>query len=203
MTATNVAGTSAISPSSSAVTPATVPDRPEGVTALRGNKFATVNWSESAANGSPVLTYTVTASNGKSLVVKGNLRTLKFTGLSNGTKYTFKVKATNSVGSSPTSLTTAPVTPADKPSQVAKPTAKAGNTTAVVTWKAPANNGAAITGYTITSAPGGTTTTVQGNVQSTTITGLTSGTTYTFTVKAINDVGTGVASVKTVSVTIL
>lgn len=78
---------------------------------------------------------------------------------------------------------TPPIAPPGAPTGV---TATAGNAQATVTWTAPASaGGAPITGYRITSSPGGITATV-GNVTSGTITGLTNGTAYTFTVAATN-----------------
>ena len=72
-------------------------------------------------------------------------------------------------------------------------TATAGNAQATVSFTAPASNGgSAITGYTVTSNPGGIT--AQGSVSPITVTGLTNGTAYTFTVTATNAVGTGPAS---------
>lgn len=66
-------------------------------------------------------------------------------------------------------------------------TATAGILSANVSWTAPAfNGGSAITGYTVTSSPGGLTSTVGGSTLSTTVSGLTAGTAYTFTVVAIN-----------------
>ena len=71
--------------------------------------------------------------------------------------------------------------------------ATAGDAQATVAFTAPASNGgAAITSYTVTSDPGGITAT--GTASPITITGLTNGTSYTFTVTATNDVGTGPAS---------
>ena len=64
---------------------------------------------------------------------------------------------------------------------------------AIVSFGAPANNGGAeITGYTVTSSPGGITATGTGSpiIAS----GLTNGTSYTFTVTATNSIGTGAAS---------
>jgi hypothetical protein len=71
-------------------------------------------------------------------------------------------------------------------------TATAGNAAALVSWSAPAQ-GAPITGYTVTSSPGGFTCTTTG-ATSCIVSGLTNGQTYTFTVTATNNVGTGPAS---------
>ena len=83
-------------------------------------------------------------------------------------------------------------------------TATAGNASATVTWSAPASNGGSpITGYSITPYIGATaqTAVTVGNVLTYDVTGLTNGTTYTFTVAAINAVGTGAASAASNSVT--
>lgn len=79
-------------------------------------------------------------------------------------------------------------------------TATAGNTQASVAFTAPTSNGGAtITGYTVTSSPGGITGT--GNASPITVTGLSNGTAYTFTVTATNSVGTGAASAPSNAVT--
>lgn len=79
-------------------------------------------------------------------------------------------------------------------------TATAGNTQTSVTFSAPGSNGgAAITGYTVTSNPGGITGTGAGSPI--TVTGLTNGTAYTFSVTATNSAGTGSASAASNSVT--
>jgi hypothetical protein len=79
-------------------------------------------------------------------------------------------------------------------------TATAGNASASVAFTAPASNGgAAITGYTVTSNPGGLTAT--GASSPVTVPGLTNGTAYTFTVVAVNSVGTGAASAASNAVT--
>jgi hypothetical protein len=80
--------------------------------------------------------------------------------------------------------------------------ATAGDTKATVTWTAPTSNGgSAITGYTVTSTPGGKTATVTGTTMTATVTGLTNGTACTFTVTATNTGGTGAASAKSNTVT--
>ena len=78
--------------------------------------------------------------------------------------------------------------------------ATAGNAFASVAFVAPANNGgSAITGYTVTSNPGGIT--VSGGSSPINVTGLTNNTAYTFTVVATNAVGNSVASAASTAVT--
>jgi len=90
--------------------------------------------------------------------------------------------------------------PAVVPSAPGIGAASRGHASATVAFTAPSNNGgAAITSYTVTSSPGGITST--GNSSPITITGLTAGTPYTFTVTATNSAGTGAASVASNSVT--
>jgi len=79
-------------------------------------------------------------------------------------------------------------------------TASAGNGSASVTFTAPSNiGGSAITGYIITSSPGGFTGT--GSSSPITVSGLSNGTAYTFTVAAINAFGTGRSSTASNSAT--
>ncbi|QXW19640.1 autotransporter domain-containing protein [Comamonas aquatica] len=79
-------------------------------------------------------------------------------------------------------------------------TATAGDRQASVSFTAPASNGgASITGYTVTSSPGGFT--GSGSSSPIAVTGLTNGTAYTFTVTTTNSAGTGAASAASNSVT--
>ncbi len=78
-------------------------------------------------------------------------------------------------------------------------TAVTGNARATVNFTAPVSNGgSAITSYTATSSPGNFTTT--GSASPLIVLGLTNGTAYTFTVKATNAIGTGVASANSNSI---
>ncbi|WP_180336097.1 putative Ig domain-containing protein [Pleomorphomonas diazotrophica] len=79
-------------------------------------------------------------------------------------------------------------------------TATAGDGEVTVSFTAPASSGgAAITGYTVTSDPGGITAT--GSSSPITVSGLTNGVAYSFTVTATNSVGTGAASAPSNAVT--
>jgi VCBS repeat-containing protein len=73
------------------------------------------------------------------------------------------------------------------------------NNSASISFTPPANNGAPITSYTVTSSPGNFTATGSGS--SILVAGLTNGTSYTFTVKATNSLGTSSASSASVAVT--
>lgn len=66
-----------------------------------------------------------------------------------------------------------------------------GEASATVSWRAPDDNGGSpITGYELTSAPGGFTAQTEG-ATSAVVTGLSNGARYTFTVSATNMAGTG------------
>ena len=81
-------------------------------------------------------------------------------------------------------------------------TASAGDTTATVNWTAPSSDGGyAITGYTVTSSPGGLIGSSSGSQSTATVSGLTDGTPYTFTVTATNSIGTGSSSSPSTPVT--
>ena len=180
----------------------TVPDAPTGVSAAAGNGQATVNFMVSQSDGGSAITgYIVTSSTG-SFTATGTASPITVTGLTNGTAYTFTVKATNAIGTSAASAASNSVTPAIATAPgapiIGQATASSGQ--AMITFAVPASDGgSAITGYTVTSNPGNITAT--GAASPITVTGLTNGTTYTFTVKATNAVGTGAASAASNSVT--
>jgi len=201
--ASNPAGPGPPSAPSAAVTPATVPGAPTRVVATPGNASAFVSWTAPADDGGDAITsYAATsAPDGRTCVTNGGLA-CTVTGLTNGTAYAFSVKAANGIGSGPSSVPSAAVTPA--PTVPGAPTgvvATPGNASALVSWTAPADDGGdAITSYTATSTPGGRTC-ATGSALTCTVTGLTDGTAYTFSVQAANGVGSGPASDPSAAVT--
>lgn len=200
--ASNANGAGTVSAASNAVVPtASVPGAPTGVTATAGNTQATVTWVAPASTGGAAITgYTVTSA---STLLGAPVRTCTttgalsctVTGLTNGTPYTFTVTATNSAGTGAASAASAVVTPTGTvPTEPRNVSATAGNASAVVTWSAPTNPGSsAVTGYTVTSTPGGRTCTTTGALTCT-VSGLTNETPYFFTVTATNASGTSAAS---------
>jgi len=113
--ACNASGCSPFSVASAVVTPQalTVPGAPSGVVASPGNASAIVAWTGPTNNGgSPIVSYTLTANPGAlTMTVPANQTGTNFTGLTNGTTYTFTIHATNSTGNSSESAPSAAVTP--------------------------------------------------------------------------------------------
>jgi VCBS repeat-containing protein len=100
-------------PSATATINATVPGLPSSVSAAAGDARATVEWSAPAfTGGTPITGYTVTASpGGRTCTWTSGPLTCAITGLTNGTAYTFTVRATNAVGTGAVSSASTAVTP--------------------------------------------------------------------------------------------
>jgi len=189
---------------------ASVPEAPDQVAAFAAAGKGYVAWNPSfVANGAPVTGYTVTASpGGASVTVPATAPYAVVPGLTNGTAYTFAVRAINRAGASAPSLPSAPVTVASSagavPSAPAAVKIEPGNGTVSVHITAPASaGGTPVIGYTV-SGSGIPATTFTGhhvlwgatgtNTIFVTIGGLTSAQTHTFSVAAVNATGTGAAA---------
>jgi hypothetical protein len=186
-------------------TPTPVPGQVTNVSATAGPGSASVSWS-APTEGGAVTSYTVTPYIGSeaqpAMTVSGSppATSTMIEGLTNGTSYTFKVRASNGNGSGPLSAASNSVTPLaltvpGAPTGVA---ASAATSQVLVSWSEPASNGGStITGYKVTPYKGGVAQTpleVGGGATSATVKGLTNGASYTFTVTAANTVGSGAPS---------
>jgi hypothetical protein len=196
--AMSAAGTSVVSKPGHVV-PATLPSAPGTPTAEPGVESVTVRWTAPTPTpgGISITKYTVSSTpTDKTCTATGTAtKVCKVSGLRDGIAYKFKVNATNAVGTGPTSVSSnsaipEPVLPG-APTNVA---AVAGDAKAKVTWTPPATDGGSpITGYTVSSTPGGKTCTTTGALTCT-VTGLTNGDSYSFSVYATNSVGAGPTS---------
>lgn len=174
-----------------------VPLAPTGVQGTGASESAQVTWNPpSSDGGAPITHYEVRSVPGDhTAVVEGSLTTATVSGLTNGSSYTFTVRAGNSAGLGAESTASSPVVAATVPDAPTIAFVVSADAAAVVTWAAPSSTGGkAVTGYTVTSSPGGVSKSASGSSRQATVSGLTNGASYTFTVKATNSVGDGPAS---------
>jgi len=176
-------------------TPVTVtaPGAPTINSVTAGNGSVTVNFTAPSSNGgSPVTSYSVTSTPGGA-VQSGTGSPIIFSGLTNGTPYTFTITATNVAGTSAPSASSGSAIPVGVPSAPSITNVVSGNAQVTVNFIAPSSNGgSSILDYTVTSTPGGFTKT--GSASPLIVSGLTNGQSYIFTVKARNANGFGASS---------
>ncbi len=162
------------------------PDPPANLQAEAGHQSVRLSWDQTGA----IVTryeYELDLSDDW-IATGGKSKTYTVTGLTNDQSYTFRVRAVNSAGTSPSSTSrsaTPEAQPPDKPTDLK---ARAGDQQVTLTWTAPKfDGGMAITDYEhqqdsgIWMSTGSTAT-------SHTVPGLTNGDTYEFQVRAVNDV---------------
>ncbi len=179
--------------------PATAPGAPTAAFAVpNGDHQAKVIWTAPANNGgAPILGYKVipyAAGVAQPAHIFNTAATTQMiAGLTDGTSYRFTVAARNVVGYGPASAQSLPMI-AGAPGQPGSPTAvKVAAGSLKVTFAAPANNGAAITSYTVScaSSNGGVTKNKTGTASPITVTTLTTGKSYQCRVSATNSRGAG------------
>ena len=176
----------------------TAPSAPRPTSAVPYNDHsAKVIWQVPVSNGgSPITGYVITpylAGVAQPAHVFNSTATSEFvTGLTDTKSYQFTVAAKNAVGTGPKSVKTAPMI-AGAPGQPGMPTVQLVSGSLKVTFKAPLNDGAAITSFTAScsSGNGGATKTKSGPASPLTVTGVTAHKSYTCTVTATNSRGTG------------
>jgi len=116
-TATNAVGASPYSELSAPFTPAGPPSAPQITNIEPGNAQVSINVSVADDGGSPITSYTAACFANDFLAIFGTSPTSPITvsGLTNGQAYACLATATNDVGSSPISESSAPVTPVAPP----------------------------------------------------------------------------------------
>jgi len=160
----------------------------------------TLTWQAPPGAGSTITGYEYryaesTASLPATWTSAGTALTVTITGLTNGTQYTFEVRAMSSTGEGPAASVMA--TPADEPDAPVL-TATEGYRLVMLSWDAPNTNGAAITAYHVeilnTQNQWVAETSVPGTSTSYTDSGLNDSTVYTYRVIAENAAGRSSAS---------
>ena len=174
-------------------TPRTVPDAPMVTSAVPGDGQVQVRWLPHGDGGAPIESYEwrTTADNVTSGWTSAGAETsATVTGLANGATVTFEVRAVNVAGAGSAAATT--LVPRTAPSAPSDVSAVRGDQVLVLSWSAPADNGAPIVRYEYALGesseyvPAGTATAV-------TVTGLANGSAYLVRVRAVNAAGPGLA----------
>lgn len=152
-----------------------------------GDQTVELSWAAPPDNGDPITGYTVTDST-TGRTQDCATTACSITDLTNAVEHRFSVTATNSVGESDPSSSSAPAIPDVRPEQPAAPTATAEDGTVALQWTPPENRGSAITDYRVqmTPAPAGGSLRSVGAGTSLTWDGLTNGMSYQFRVQAVN-----------------
>ncbi|MFJ6114347.1 Ig-like domain-containing protein [Agrococcus sediminis] len=195
--AQNEVGDSDPSPASNEARPDRRPEQPAPPVVERGDTQVGLTWTPPANNGSPIQHYVVEISPpapGGVVQQQAAGTSFTWTGLANGTAYSFRIQAVNLAPEpSDFSAYSQPVTPAGPPTQVQQVSASPdrsipGEVQIQVTWQAPNPNGATITHYTVTPSNGAAPVQVTGT--SANFRFPAADESISFTVTATNDAGT-------------
>ena len=205
------AGTAATT-SATPTAAATAPGVPRTLAAAPGDGEVVLTWTAPASTGGEAITryehrHKATGSlpfvSSDSWTSAGTALTATVGSLTNGTPYSFEVRAVNSVGAGTAATTSATPTAAATAPGVPRTLAAApGDGEVVLTWTAPASTGGeAITRYEHRHKATGSlpfvssdSWTSAGTALTATVGSLTNGTPYSFEVRAVNSVGAGTAA---------
>ncbi len=204
------------------------PTAPRNLTAHPRDREVRLDWTPSNSDGgSPITKHQYRRKQGANGVydnwedipssAHGQTNATAFTvrGLTNGTSYTFQLRAKNNTNSNysgeSSPATTTPMASAQKPEAPTNLTADARNGGAYLTWVIGSNGGSPITEHQYRKKQGSgsydnwtnipSSASGQANVTSFTVTSLTNGTSYTFQVRAKNSKGESGASTDSPTVT--
>ena len=176
---------------------ATTPSAPQNLEAEAGDTVVRITWEPPADDGGSELT---------GYKMRGGLQTTwasipatengpaNFPNLENGREYTFEVRAVNEVGDG--DIASVKATPRGAPSAPQSLAASPGDAQVTLTWSPPAEDGGAdITGYQYQVDDGGWNGAGGADARSVVVSsGLENGQSYTFSLRAVNDVGEGAAA---------
>jgi len=166
------------------------PNAPRNFSATAGNTWVSLSWTAPVDNGgSAIIEYQVSSDDGTSWITASSNTAHTFTDLTNGTSYTFRVRAVNIAGNGAEAsvVATPNFTPPTAPQNFV---AAVGLGRVSLNWTAPVDNGgSAITGYEVSSNGTSWVTASSNTVHI--FTGLTNGISYTFRVRAVNAIGIG------------
>ncbi|MCL2564545.1 MAG: fibronectin type III domain-containing protein [Defluviitaleaceae bacterium] len=180
------------------VSSANLPSVPRDFTATPGNGQVTLNWTAPQSNGgAAIIRYEVSRDNGATWVNASHNTGHTFTGLTNGTAVTFRVRAVTNRGHGVDAAVTATPTAAAVPTAPRDFRATPGNGQVTLNWIAPQNNGGAVITHFQVSRDNGATWVNASSNTGHTFTGLTNGILITFRVRAINIIGHGADAVVT------
>lgn len=199
ITATNDGGESEYSDQVSATPQVPAPGAPVLNQPVAGDRHVQLNWNPVEGSTGYIVFSRIDGSNDQTqqATVSEAVYGYDVTGLDNGTMYWFCVRSVNPGGYANSAEKSAiPRTVPGAPTGV---TATAGNGQAVITFTAPTDNGGSpIVVYRVLSSPGNIT--AEGPNSPITVTGLTNGTEYTFTVTAVNSVGSSAAAISNAAI---
>ncbi len=164
-----------------------VPSPPQSVSATSSPNSARVTWAAANPNGSDVITYIVTSNRGQEVTTSA--LSADFGNLTNGTSYSFEVRARNAVGQGGLSSPSNVVTPIDRPDAPSgAPVAEPGDANVRISWNGtPNTQGSPVTGYRFLNVNTGEARTEPAHIYR--WLQLNNGTTYTFRVAVCNAVG--------------
>jgi len=172
------------------VTVRDIPDQPAAPTIVaEGDGSVTIAVTAPATNGEPILDYTVTWAGG-SVVLPATSAGTTIDSLTNGSAYTFRVSAQNTLGRSTVSDASAVARPFGAPAAPASASLSAstdGTGTVTLQWAAAAGNGRDVASYRWTLSDG-TSGEVPGDELSVTVPGEV-GSAYRFSVVAVDTAG--------------
>ena len=189
--------------SSVGATPIAVPNAPQNLMATPRDRQAALEWN-TPSNGVPITGYEYSTDDGTTFAnIDGSnadttTYTVEFlsnpgTPLTNGTEYTFAVRAVNDLGAGPAATDSA--TPMTVPAAPDLEMADPADSQVGLTWEHP--NDDTITSYQLSIDDGTTFTTIENSTADTTahtVTELTNGTEYKFRVLAANVIGPSASS---------